>query len=428
MPFSSRSKVLKNPRGCPELTVAPRRGREAEVSSPPVGAAIRLDRVLKNSLGPHAPRSGWAALALLGLVACGGPSANTDPLATIAELVAEEDRSPPPLMGVWSRTSESPLTLRPAVGERHVYLAFGNVLEAWRVEDGAFVWRHELDSNIAAPPAAIGQQVVVATVGTDAFPPRIVWVSNEGNIVALRDVEEAVRQIEAAPGIVVIADSGSVSRVASAGWRVELAQIRHIALSVDHSLVYVTLEGRGIVALDLRDGSRRWQYETPGVRLTKPIVNGDFVYVAGTSGYIAALQATTGKKRWTRSLGSIDILGAPAIAGNILWVAGLDAHLFGLKPSNGTVLFVPLELPSRNYLDMATFGIWTVLGPQYGPWMAVRGPTDSEGSRPPTRISTTPPPTGIDLELPPASGAAGVAVINGTDTVVFLRPQRPRIP
>ena len=330
-------------------------------------------------------------------------------------------------MEVWNRTSASPLTLRPAVGERHVYLALGNVLEAWRVEDGAFVWRHEFDSNIATPPAAIGQQVVVATRGTDAFPPRVVWVSNEGNIVALRDVDEAVRQIDAASGIVVIADSGSVSRIAGDGWRVALAQAQHIVLSVDHGLVYVTSEGRGIVALDLRDGNQRWQYEAPGVRLTKPVVNGDFVYVAGTSGHIAALRAATGKKRWTRSLGSIDILGAPAVAGNILWVAGLDAQLIGLKPGNGTVLFVPLQLPSRNYLDMATFDVWTVLGPQYGPWMVVRGPTDADRNRPPTRINTAPPPTGIDLELPPASGAAGVAVVNGTDTVVFLRPRRPRI-
>ncbi len=382
--------------------------------------------MLNTFRGRHARRSGWAALTLVGLVACGGPSANTDPLAPIAEAIAEEDRSPPPLRRAWSRASESPLTLRPAVGERHVYLALGNVLEAWRVEDGAFVWRHELDSDIAAPPAAIGQQVVVATRGTDAFPPRVVWVSIEGNIVAVRDVDEPVHQVDAALGVVVTADSGGVSRVASDGWRVELAQAQHIVLAVDHGLVYVTSEGRGIVALDLRDGNQRWQYEAPGVRLTKPFVNGNFVYMAGTSGYVASLDATTGKKRWTRSLGSIDILGAPAVAGNVLWVAGLDAQLIGLKPGNGTVLFLPLALPSRNYLDMATFDVWTVLGPQYGPWMAVRGPTRAQPNGPPTRVNTAPPPIGADLALPPASGAAGVAVVNGTDTVVFLRPQRPR--
>ncbi len=84
-------------------------------------------------------------------------------------------------------------------------------------------------------------------------------------------------------------------------------------------------------------------------------------------------------------------------------------------------------MPSRNYLDLVTFDLWTVLGPRYGPWTAVRGPTDAEGNRPPQRVSIAPPPTGADLELPPASGAAGVAVVNGTNTVVFLQPRRPRI-
>ena len=76
----------------------------------------------------------------------------------------------------------------------------------------------------------------------------------------------------------------------------------------------MTPEGGGIFALDIRDGNQRWRHEAPDVRLTKPVVKDDIVYVAGTSGYIVALRATSGEKRWMRTLGSIDIVGAPAVA------------------------------------------------------------------------------------------------------------------
>ena len=69
------------------------------------------------------------------------------------------------------------------------------------------------------------------------------------------------------------------------------------------------------------------------------------------------------------------------------------------------------------------YGLWAVVGPRYGPWTAVRGPTREEPQRPiQVRARNSP----VFLDVPPASGPAGVAVVNGDGEVLFMRPVRSR--
>ena len=205
-----------------------------------------------------------------------------------------------------------------------------------------------------------------------------------------------------------------------------------VQLASDDDLAIVTTSTGRLIALDLRDGGIRWQHDV-GSEITRAHVSGSRVFVGTTQRELIAYRTADGKQAWRRNMGTA-LLGAPAQAEDLLWVAGLDARLTALKASNGTQMHT-IDLSSRNYLDIAAFGQWAVVGARYGPWLAVRAPTSTERSqgnaRRPTQpirvVVQQPPAAGTpDLMIPAGSGPAGVAVVGGDGMVVFLQPQRNR--
>ena len=379
---------------------------------------------------PAIRRAAGFLLLVSFLGSCGGRAANTDPLASITEAVSENELIPPPLTVAWSRrpgSDAAPLTLRPAVSERHVFLVFGDRLEAWSTEDGTPEWEMVLDSEVSAAPAVTGDRVIVATTGDDDGAPAIWSITGDlGSIVDRQTIEAPAKELAALQDTVVYADAAGATRLGrTAQWRIELEGVITVTASESHGLVFVSTADGRLLALDAGDGSERWSYAIDATeRLTRPAIGTDLVYVGGTDGQIVALRVRDGQTAWTQQIG-IDIVGAPAVAGEYLWVAGLDAALRGLRATNGTKLYTLTTNMSRNYLDMTSFGVWAVVGPRYGPWLAVRGPTRSEQAGP-TQVRA--PNSPLDLELPPASGPAGVAVVNGDGTVMFMRPERRRQP
>ena len=376
-----------------------------------------------------------AALALSCTAsACGGLSADVDPLASLAQAVREDRRAPPPLSESWRRAPLDPLTLQPAVGANNVYLAIGNQLVAWRVSNGETSWGpFELDSDVSAAPAAIGQQVVIATGGNDATGARVWWYSTDGSLDSQAPVAEPISEISAVPGTVIYLDNLGVGRLGdNSEWHVALDDATTVDLGAEHGLALVTTVSGKLLALDVRDGEIRWQHDAES-EISRAHVSKDRVYMGTADGDIIALKIADGRVAWRRTLGT-SVVGAPGVADELLWVAGLDARLNAISAGNGTQMY-SVGLSSRNYLDVATFGQWAVVGARYGPWLAVRGPTRTEqaqGSarRPtlPIRVVVQEPAAGNrpDLTIPAGSGPAGVAVVTGDGTVVFLQPQRVR--
>jgi len=372
-----------------------------------------------------------ALVALLATAACGGQSADTDPLASIAESVREEERTPAPLAEVWRRQPEEPLTLRPAVGLNNVYLAQGNQLEAWSVTDGSARWAPiVLDSEISAPPVALGQQVVVASRGTGTISPRVLWFANDSTLVSQTPVDTPISEISAVPGTITFIDENGVGRLGGGiDWHTPVDGAVTVELADTHGLTLVTTASGKLLAFDVGSGALRWEYDAGG-EITRARIGTDRVYVGAGALGVRALNIANGRVAWQRRLGTA-VMGAPGLSGEILWVAGLDATLHAFKASNGTEMSGAvwrLDLSSRNYLDITTFDLWVIVGATYGPWLAVRSPTRHELIQRPTRVVVRQPNTQgrPDLTLAAGSGAAGVAVVNGDGTVVFLQPQRAR--
>ena len=368
-------------------------------------------------------------VVLLTGAACGGGGLDTDPLASIAAAVNEDMRSPPRLAEAWRRMPERPLTYRPAVGTRNVYLALGNQLAAWDVATGEPRWAPiELDSDISAAPVALGQQVVIASRGRADTPARIWWFASDSTMLAQTPVSDAVNEISAVPGTVLYIDGRGVGRLGSGvEWHTAVDEPVSVDLSAHHGLAFVTTAAGKLLAFDVISGSLRWEHDAGGP-ITRASVAGDRVYVGGGDLGLFALRATDGHGIWNRRLGTA-VLGAPAYAENILWVGALDSKLHAFNAGNGTeIVSLLVDLSSRNYLDIASFEPWIVVGAHYGPWLAVRGPTRNEQRQTPIQVTVQQPnlPGRPDLSIAPGSGPAGVAVVNGDGTVVFLQPRRSR--
>jgi len=369
-----------------------------------------------------------AALALVAPAGCGGTPAETDPLASIAEAVRAEDRAPAPLAEVWRRTPEAPLTFAPAVDEVNVYLALGNRLHAWSALDGTPRFAPiELESEISAAPVATEQQVVVATRGDDDTPPRLWRFGADGTPLSQTPLQSPIREVGAAAGVLVYVDDTGVGRLGATEWHTPLEQARTVTLAPEPGLALATTGDGALVALDLASGAVRWQYRDEG-EITRARAAGDRVYFGAGMRGIVALRAGDGRETWHRPLGT-PVVGAPALVQDLLWVAAFDAKLHAFKASNGTEMEGYLTaLSSRGYLDLASYDPWVVVGPAYGPWVAVRGPTRSERAQRPQQITVRQPggEGHPDLTVPASSGPAGVAVVNADGTVVFLQPQRAR--
>ncbi len=370
----------------------------------------------------------WAASA------CGGLAADADPLASMAQAVREDKRYPAPLSESWRRAPADPLTLRPAVSATNVYLAIGNRLVAWRVSNGETSWGPiELESEVSAAPTAIGQQVVIATRGNDAVAARVWWFSNDGSMASQAPVAAPISEISAVPGTVIYMDDRGVGRLGDRSeWHTALDNATTVDLAAEQGLALVTTASGRLLALDIRDGELRWQHDAES-EISRAHVSNDRAYVGTAGGDVIAFEIADGRVDWRRTVGTA-VVGSPGRAEELLWVAGLDARLNALNAGNGTQMY-SVELSSRTYLDIATFGQWAVVGARYGPWLAVRGPTRTEQIQgnpsqptPPVRVEVQQPPATnrSGLTIPAGSGPAGVAVVTSDGTVVFLQPQRAR--
>ncbi len=119
-------------------------------------------------------------------------------------------------------------------------------------------------------------------------------------------------------------------------------------------MVYVgSLDSQGsssgkLFALDAQTGAKLWSYATGGEIYSSPAVAKDVVYIAGGDGNVAALKASDGGVVWNYPTGNPILWSSPAIVDGVLFVGSDNGVLYAFGPHSQLVHTTPTPTRTNN--------------------------------------------------------------------------------
>jgi outer membrane protein assembly factor BamB len=366
-----------------------------------------------------------AGICLLVGLGCAG-AADIDPLAPVPTRVDPADVATPRLREAWTATSldsegeiEGP-THAAAVGAQFVFVAYPNRIEAFD-HQGLRQWATQLREPLVHAPVALRGGVALAS------ETGWLWINGRGTASTLLELAVTTLDAIVIQDTIVVVGADRVHRLRQTDtgslvidWTTGLGGAQRVASSPDYTTLYVASNDGSLTALAAATGSPRWRSTAIEIAPLRPAV-GQHIYVIGADGRVYALRLRDGKRAWAGKDIGIRIVGSPVVVDKLVWAPGLDAAAHAFTISGGSHQF---RIPGngRMYLDLAVWRTWVIASPQYGPWLTIEGPRQ--------RIAPSNPGTPVvasiasadDIALPPAVGAAGVALIDNTGTVRFLTP------
>lgn len=251
-----------------------------------------------------------------------------------------------------------------AVDGDRIYAATGvGEAMALSAQDGREIWRIRLSGPVrGAPTIANGQMYIVTienrTIALSVEDGRRLWEHQGINEVAalLGGASPAVSAstvltpyssgelyaLLAENGRVVWVENLSSIRTLSAIAR--LADIRGNPV-IDHDLAFAVSHAGRMAAIDLRTGARVWERPIGSVHM--PWVAGDFLYVSGLNGEIVAMSRRDGRVRWVHRLPPFEDMEdrkdpiqytGPVLVGDRLLVGSSDGFVYAISPYTGALL------------------------------------------------------------------------------------------
>ncbi len=142
-------------------------------------------------------------------------------------------------------------------------------------------------------------------------------------------------------------DGPALSQPLTITWRYQTSQTTDLTPATDEHSIYVPLGGGVLVALNAADGKLRWKAEVGGDFSASPAADDRAVYSATrytteqekqTRGTLRAISKSTGVTLWMRTL-SAPLAGGLAVAGNGLFGASADGHVYAFHKQTGLVIW-----------------------------------------------------------------------------------------
>jgi outer membrane protein assembly factor BamB len=248
-------------------------------------------------------------------------------------------------------------------GDR-VYFATGyGQIVALDAERGTVLWRFQMTAPARSGPAVSGGRVFVTTVdnqtfAVDAATGRRLWNHSgiaesagfvgasspvvDGGTVLVGYSSGELFALRVESGRVMWSDS--LSGVIRTGQVSSMADIRGRP-AVDRGLAVVSTQSGRTVGIDMRTGARVWEQEIGS--LGQPWIAGDYVFVMGVEGEIACLQRRDGRVVWMTALGGFTdekrrrgriVWTSPVVAGGRVFVANSQSKAVLLDPATGAVV------------------------------------------------------------------------------------------
>ncbi len=266
----------------------------------------------------------WAVLVVPWLAACSAvvPREETHELRLLPE---STDAFVPRLL--WYRQSQSGTDVDealapPAVWGGRVFFAdTRGRLVSLDARTGEYRWQRRLQDGSEAPEFTAGPTVVA-----DAAGPTLLFGTREGEVLALRAEDGALR------------------------WRATLTSEILSAPASDGRVVVVHVNDGRVFALDVRDGKPLWVYEgtVPPLSLrgtSRPAIRGEQVFVGLANGKLAALALPDGRVLWEATVmvpqgrseleRVADVDAAPVVEDVLVYAAAYRGRVVALSRASG---------------------------------------------------------------------------------------------
>jgi len=255
-------------------------------------------------------------------------------------------------------------------------------LTAYDAKSGAVRWRlngygvdpavvaqpanSQQDNDFVFSPAIVDGTVYVAVdgvsaadsqepdglmVAVDAKTGKVRWHVETHGSAATPSVAGGIVYV----GVLTANDSFILALDAKTGKQVWRAHVEAVGpMPVAGGLVYTTTE-TDVVALDAKTGAEAWRTTPPAGTLSMPAVAAGTIYVTDTPSNgdvtLAAMDAKTGKARWTVPVPTGGWVGAPQIAGGVVYLSvGTGQQVAGSATATGGAALVAFDAASGNQL------------------------------------------------------------------------------
>jgi outer membrane protein assembly factor BamB len=195
------------------------------------------------------------------------------------------------------------------------------------------IWAYDTKAKINSGLALAGDNIVLDTfdkevIALDARSGHPRWRSHVPNIVMSTPV--------IANGTVYVGTgkNGTLNRDSNPALRVKYAG----------KDVWGIPAGDDIIAMDLKNGTKRWSYHTDGEDMPTPVYYQGTIIFANGDWHAYALQAETGRQLWSTDIGGASTMASAVIAGTAVIVAACadgfkSSSAVALDPSNGKILW-----------------------------------------------------------------------------------------
>jgi outer membrane protein assembly factor BamB len=301
---------------------------------PPAGAGGRLTPTSLPDRGP-VRRVAFEPVFEFGLDAAPAAPAAVDATAAYVPLRTGELVAVDLLEGGVRWRVELATTLAPAAREGIVVVAGAEGLTALDAVDGSTRWTLPVPGGFSGPPLVDTGWVVVGTAAGEVLAARasdgaVIWTSAVGAPVERRPVA-------AASGIYVSVSDGRVVSLALADgglrWESRLGGAPGDLLVLDEKL-YVGADDKHFYCLDTDDGDRDWRQRVGGRPVGAAAVDTERVYYVALDNILWAYGRRGGSIRWRRLL-SFRPSAGPAVLGDVVAVAGIQAEIHGFEVRTG---------------------------------------------------------------------------------------------
>ena len=229
---------------------------------------------------------------------------------------------------------DQPTRVPPAVGDRTVFVASGQSIQALDTASGATRWQVSLDSAISAPLFWDTGWLIGALENGGLLALR----SQDGQEIWRRQLAGRTQILASIAGerlFIPLEDGRVLSLDLNSGehlWEQKLGGSPARILALDD--LFVGSTNNFFYCLSQKDGSVKWRWRTGADIIGPAVVDEHRVYFLSLDNVLRALDRRSGVQRWTRPM-DMRAAAGPRPAGDTLLVSGVSPEIRSYRMIDG---------------------------------------------------------------------------------------------